>query len=228
MRRVADAPNVWGATGRYPSRAGDPLDEIAAQLGTDKGTRVRRRFFRRRLVPKRYTIAYERHLSSLRELPLTLLEIGVDRGASLKVWEEWLPRARIYGIDIDPRCLKYGGGRKQVFVGDQADVGFLEGVVAQTGPLDIVIDDGSHVMDDQQVTLNVIFPHLASGGIYAIEDLHTAYMPEFGGGYGERRSTIELVKHLIDDVHGHRGADAPDLDVESIHVYQSLVLLYRR
>jgi hypothetical protein len=63
---------------------------------------------------------------------------------------------------------------------------------------DIIIDDGSHIMDHQIVTLNRLFKHLNDGGIYIIEDVCTSYWSNYGGGFKKQTSFIEYVKNLID------------------------------
>ena len=44
---------------------------------------------------------------------------------------------------------------------------------------DIIIDDGGHWKHQQQVTLGFIFPFLKPGGVFVIEDLHTANHPAY-------------------------------------------------
>jgi SAM-dependent methyltransferase len=179
------------------------LDELAIRHGTDKGTQSARG-----LTPKRYTTVYERYLAPLREEPITLLEIGVQTGASLRMWEDYFPRARIFGIDIKEECLKHASDRSTVLIGDQTDREFLRSVVDQTGPLDVVVDDGGHHMDQHRVSLEELFPHVRPGGLYCVEDLHTAYRDDYGGGLDRPDSTIELFKRLIDSVN-NRGLEEP-------------------
>jgi hypothetical protein len=62
------------------------------------------------------------------------------------------------------------------FVGDQAKRSQLEILVEKQGPWDIVIDDGGHTMEQQQVSLGVLFPHTRM--FYVVEDLHTSFMNE--------------------------------------------------
>ena len=38
--------------------------------------------------------------------------------------------------------------------------------------IDILIDDASHASHHQQIALGHLFPHVRSGGLYIIEDLH--------------------------------------------------------
>lgn len=70
------------------------------------------------------------------------------------------------------------------------------------GGIDIVIDDGSHIGADQIASFRVLFPLLAADGVYLIEDCHTAYWREFGGGIGREGTIVSFAKDLIDDLNG--------------------------
>lgn len=124
---------------------------------------------------QRYEQAYALHLEPYRYLgkPVRLLEIGIKEGASLRVWQEWFPQLELYAVDIDPDCRGTAGPDCKTFIGDQADPKFWVTVLPELPDnLDIVIDDGSHIAHDQQTTFDVLFPRVATGGLYVIEDLH--------------------------------------------------------
>jgi hypothetical protein len=98
------------------------------------------------------------------------------------------------------------------------------------GSPDIIIDDGSHVASHQKISFETLFPLLAPGGIYVIEDMHTAYWRgEWEGGYRRRGTAVELIKELIDDMHGwwHRRSSrlAAKEDLVAIHVYDSITFI---
>lgn len=140
------------------------LDDLAVLYGTDKGTKKGSG-----LTPKGYTLIYERLFSSMNIKGL--LEIGVKAGASIKMWEDYFPDATIVGIDIN----EAGPFRHAHFMrGSQADLEFLSRIVKFFDVLDIVVDDGSHIMLDQIISLTFLFKYLRSGGLYIIEDLHAA------------------------------------------------------
>lgn len=126
-----------------------------------------------------YAAAVLPHLDLLS--PLNVLEIGVHNGGSLRLWEALFthPDTRIYGIDIDPRCLALGGDRTVVYCGDQADGTFLAQVGGQTGPLDLVVDDGSHVESDYLATFDALWPIIRVGGVYVVEDMMVPDMARF-------------------------------------------------
>ncbi|MFN3511943.1 MAG: class I SAM-dependent methyltransferase [Phenylobacterium sp.] len=149
-----------------------------------------------------YLPFYDRMLAPYRGLPVRLLEIGVCEGGSLELWRKYFgPEAVIFGIDIDPECAERADAPNQVRIGSQADKAFLREVVREMGGLEIVLDDGSHVATHQRLSFEALWPLLNPGGLYVIEDLHTAYMPKWEGGLRRPGSAIELVKQLIDDMH---------------------------
>ena len=76
--------------------------------------------------------------------------------------------------------------------------------VPEIGAPDIVLDDGSHIGRHQQASFECLFPLLAEGGLYVIEDLHSSYWGGFHEvGYRTSGSGIEQLKALVDDLHGH-------------------------
>jgi hypothetical protein len=199
------------------------LDRLAAKHGTDKGTRPAGA-----LSPKGYTRYYAGHLERYRGRAVTLLEIGVGRGGSLRMWEEYLPHARIFGIDVREACRRYQTARARVFIGSQTDTALLHQVVtAAGGALDIVIDDGGHRMDQHRVSLDYLFPLVAPGGLYAIEDLHTAYSRQYGGGLRAPNSTVEYLKSLVDSVNS-QAASPLGAEIEAVHFYKSLAVILKR
>jgi len=148
-----------------------------------------------------YPEIYERHLAKFRGTPVNLLEIGVFNGGSLQIWRNYFgAEAAIVGVDIDPTTTLMIEDEAEIMIGDQADAAFLESLKTRLPRLDVVIDDGGHKAHQQIATFEALYPHLADGGVYIVEDLHTSYWPHFGGGFG-RESFIERSKRLIDLLH---------------------------
>jgi len=145
-----------------------------------------------------YFKAYQHHFQPLKHRELNLLEIGVQNGGGLWMWQKYFPNAQIFGIDVDKYCKRHEGDRIRASIGSQGDPKFLRQVSEEAGGFDIVIDDGSHVMDDQITSFAVLFPLMRLGGIYVFEDLHTSYWPKFWSKSGA--NTINLLRDLIDDL----------------------------
>lgn len=181
-----------------------------------------------------YLPLYERYFGPWRRpasRPLRFLEIGVFEGGSLAMWRRYFgPDAVIFGIDINPDCKVFDGQAGSVRIGSQADPDFLRSVVREMGGVDVVLDDGSHVMAHVKAALQVLFPLLSEGGTYMIEDLHTAYWKSYGGGLGRSGNFFDVVRDAIDDMHQwyHDGGVAnPELamQVSGLHVHDSIVVL---
>ncbi len=191
------------------------LDRLALEAEADKGS-----FYHN------YTKIYSQYFAPIRNQNLKILEIGVWQGASVRLWEGYFPNADLHFIDIDYSHLTYMPSRAHLHICDQSNVSQLKSFVQKTGgDWDIIIDDGGHTMEQQQVSFKTLFPYLRSGGMYIIEDLHTSYWKEYGGKGGQmhpaaaRDSTTEFLKRLIDDINyvGARTAKANhDTDLHSI------------
>jgi hypothetical protein len=149
-----------------------------------------------------YFAIYERFLAPHRDRPVSLLEIGVYRGGSLRMWRRYLgDAARIYGLDIDGAAAQHAKPGTEVFIGDQADRQFLRDLKARIGPLDIVIDDGGHTAAQQITAFEELYP--STRQLYIVEDTHTSYWPR----YMDMGVTTFLgfAKGKLDDLHGwHR------------------------
>jgi hypothetical protein len=182
-----------------------------------------------------YFEIYERHFESFRNKPARILEFGVMHGGSLQMWKHYFgPQARIYGVDISPRCAELAEENITILLGDQEDRDFLR-TLRQTHPaFDIIIDDGGHTMAQQTATFEEMWGHLKIGGVYLCEDLHTSYWPAFGGGYKNPGSFIEYSKNWIDQLNAwHSPTNALKVDDFSrsafgVHFYDSVVVIEKR
>ena len=182
---------------RIAAPLGADLDTLAALYGTDK------------FGEHEYTPVYRELMAAARRRPVRLLEIGVGGyqgalgGESLRMWESFFRRGRIFGIDLyDKTALS--GGRVQVFQCSQVDGPRLTALATEHGPFDFIIDDGSHENAHQVETFRLLWPFLKDGGAYVVEDVQTSYWPSYGGGplgtSGYERSCMRWFKDLADSV----------------------------
>lgn len=182
-----------------------------------------------------YFDIYDRHFSRFRGKEIAILEIGVWQGGSLQMWRDYFgDKAKIYGVDIDPRCKAFEEENIQIFTGSQSDRKFLRELVAKLPPLDIVIDDGGHSMNQQIVSFEELFGAVKSDGVYLCEDIHTSYWLNFGGGHKRRGTFIEYSKNFIDSLHAFHSeqksfkVDEITRSVRSLNYYDSIVVLEKQ
>jgi len=177
-----------------------------------------------------YIPIYDKYFSVFRSKPIRFLEIGVSKGGSLAMWRKYFGEdAIIYGVDIDKACAHFDGIAGRVRMGSQDDPAFLRSVVEEMGGVDVILDDGSHHMDHIRTSFRFLFPKLNYGGIYMVEDLHTAYWKEYGGGYQSKNSFFAFISGMIDDMHQWyhvHGVNNPEIanSCSSIHVHDSIAV----
>ncbi|MEV4496195.1 hypothetical protein AB0J84_10880 [Micromonospora arborensis] len=219
----------WSEIFANRARRNADLADLAVRFGSDKwGARW-------------YAGQYERFFHAYRDRPVRILEIGIggfqeaDRGgASLEMWKRYFPRALVFGIDIeDKRFLETQ--RLRTFRGNQADPEFLSKVLEETGELDIVIDDGSHFCSDQIKSFEFLFPRLAAGGLYVIEDMETSYWPGFGGSssdFSNPSTGVGYLKEMVDGLNYEALMSdttyrrrPTDRSVVGIHFFHSMAII---
>jgi len=169
----------------------DVLSDLANKYASDKGT----------VMPSEgnhgprlfFTTIYNRYMEEKRNEELNFLEIGIGSGPSLKMWYEYFSKAKIHAIDI-ANSKHHENDRVTTYIANQQKRADLQRVVEQTGELDIIVDDGGHMMGQQQVSLGFLFKHLKSGGMYFIEDLHTSFWP-----YGQFKDLYGFPLDISDD-----------------------------
>lgn len=162
------------------------LDLIFCEHGTDKSSKGHF-----------YSTTYGMLFSDLRyNTGISLLEIGIDKGDSLRAWEEYFTNAQIYGVDIID-CKKDDSARIKTFIGSQTDAKFLDGLFQEIDPK-IIIDDGSHDSKDQIFSFEYLFPKLKSGGYYCIEDILCSY--DGWGRWNQGENVMDRIRQMVGEV----------------------------
>ena len=134
---------------------------------------------------KHYFDIYHHHLNRFRGREINILEIGVYSGGSLDMWSNYFgDKCEIYGVDIEPACKAYEKERIKILIGDQSSREFWGQVKRDVPPLDVIIDDGSHIPEMQIVTMEELLPHLNRGGVFICEDIHGTLNPYAGYAAG--------------------------------------------
>jgi len=162
----------------------------------------------------KYLDVYDKLFAPIQNKKINIFECGYGDGGSCKLWEDYFPKASIRSIDIEKRDYVWSAGGKDFPVHsnrvrlDYIDLHDLPGSYFDDFRLDIAIDDGSHVIADQIVFINTVWPVLKEGGLMIIEDVHD----------------IENNKVIFDVL------DIPFevVDLRGIGVYCSVLLIFRK
>jgi len=183
----------FNCRGREEKREFGVLTALANKYKTDKGSSGKH--------GHSYAEVYEYFFYPIKDGVKKVLEIGVAEGASLKMWKDYFPKATIYGIDIKDKS-RLNSKTIKTFVADQADRRKLQDFLDASGSgFDIILDDGGHSMEQQQVSMGYLFRHLKGGGFYIIEDVHTSLDTRFhssnGAAAGEENTTLAMIDNFI-------------------------------
>jgi hypothetical protein len=170
----------------------ETLFDLVEKYGTDK-------------TLSGYTYTYQDLFQPIKDNVKTVLEIGLGTldpsipstfvgntrlfdfykpGGSLRVWRDFFPNAKIYGVDIAEDCM-FQEDRIKTFLFDSSDAQKCSYELKNL-EFDIIIDDGNHDPKYQVETLRNLFPLLNINGYYIIEDI---------GGYS---GTEELLIEYLD------------------------------
>ncbi len=178
------------------------LSLLGEKYGTDK-------------VSHGFCEVYHELFKDKREEVKNVLEIGVFFGASIKMWKDYFPNAIIHGIDtfegIQGNGDKFNdAGRFTYEISDNEELknriklfcfnqsnehDLISFCNLNEEKYDIIIDDGSHLMRDQQITLKYLFPLVKQGGYYIIEDLHSSIDNKF---YDVKKDYSNTTKKMIE------------------------------
>jgi SAM-dependent methyltransferase len=185
-----------------------------------------------------YFDVYEKHLGKFVGKSPRILEIGVLGGGSIEMWLKYFGEGtQVIGVDINEECLDYTfDGNAKVVMGDQGNPEFWDQYLSDQKGFDIVIDDGSHVMQHQITTLNKVFPRLNVGGVYICEDTHTSYWPQpWGGTFRGAGTFLEHSKRVTDILNQQHFQGQPIMPevlsnyqcLHSVSFYNSVVVFER-
>ena len=132
---------------------------------------------------------YAPRFNPIRNKVKKVLEIGVFRGHSMLMWQDYFPNAQIYGVDIDYSPHNFGKNaydickdepRIKLFEMDACNPINVQRLMKEIGnDFDIIIDDGSHHPVHQLFSTLHYTDYLKDDGIFAVEDVFIKDMFDF-------------------------------------------------
>jgi hypothetical protein len=183
------SPTPGGAS--PPCAASGVLGNLSAIAGSKTGKGV---------TEHNFVEIYERFLFQLRDEPIRIFEIGIFNGGSITTWQGYFPKARIFAVDIKENTA-FDDRRTKTMVADQSKRDQLQKAIDTFGgDFDVLIDDGGHTMEQQQVSLGFLFKFVKPGGYYILEDVHTSLpkiYPQYGVEPDGSNSTLGMIEGFV-------------------------------
>lgn len=137
---------------------------------------------------------------------INILEIGTREGDSLVLWQKYFENAKIYGIDNN------ASNRFNNLLLDRVEIIFGDGYDEKTtskikNKFSIVIDDGSHRIEDMKKAIEIYYPKLIKNGILILEDIQSFdWVSEIKNFCGElgifnvKEYDLRRIKNRYDDI----------------------------
>jgi hypothetical protein len=124
-----------------------------------------------------YLPLYEKLLTSKKETAKRVLEVGIWRGGSIKLWKDFFTNAVVHGVDIiDINTvwseIKNNRGivlhtSTNAYDSDFVTTNFLN----QNIKFDFLLDDGPHTLESMKQFIRLYSQVMADDGILIIEDV---------------------------------------------------------
>lgn len=181
-----------------------------------------------------YFDIYERHFSKFVGRDVHVMEVGIYSGGSLQMWRKFFGKnCHVYGVDIEQACMAYKCEGIEVFIGDQADRSFWARVRQAAPTIDILIDDGGHLPEQQRITLEEMLPHIRPGGVFLCEDIHCT--PNHFTAYVQGIASRMSATLPFETPDGPTGSGTPFMKtsefqsvIDSIHFYPFVAVIEKR
>ena len=179
------------------------------------------RYMSERSTPERFVVAKARSMVDLtsdvvEELQARrIVELGIFKGGSTALLASLARPERLTAVELETERVKpldtflaQHDLRDAVtchYGVDQGDRGALERIVHEDHgdePLDLVVDDASHLLRQTRTSFEVLFPRLRPGGVFLLEDWAWAHFPgslwqEGGGYFHDRPALTNLLVELM-------------------------------
>ena len=140
-----------------------------------------------------YDTVYDKILLPYKDIATSVLEIGIKTGAALNAYSEYFINANIYGIDIQNQILpQYEKIPKtKIYFGDALDETTINHF---NTTYDIIIEDGSHLIEHQIQHFKDYSKFIKPGGMYVIEDVDNKYVSRL---FNETHATSKDLNFIL-------------------------------
>ncbi len=119
-----------------------------------------------------YAKYYEENFKNFKNQSISLLEIGSFHGNAAAAFFFYFDKAKIYSGDIFPDLFRYKSKRIfSFYVNSSDEISIKNNILNNNLQFEIIIEDASHSLKDQIISLFMLFKSLKSKGIFIIEEL---------------------------------------------------------
>ncbi len=154
------------------------LDYLCEHFNSDKGEKFKNQYAKpskqenKLITGHGYAKIYEKYLKEHKEKNLNIIELGSFYGNASAAFYFYFKNSQIYSADINPDMYLYKSKRLINFFTDTSSRSSIEkNILSRNIKFDLIIEDASHMLKDQIISLFTLFKNLKSGGLFIIEEI---------------------------------------------------------
>jgi cephalosporin hydroxylase len=119
-----------------------------------------------------YSKFYQDIFNPIKNESLNIIEVGSFYGNASAALFFYFKNSKIYGADINPDMFRYKSDRVKSFYVNSSSLSSIKNeIINKNIKFDIIIEDASHMLKDQIISLFYLFPILNKGGYFIVEEL---------------------------------------------------------
>ena len=154
------------------------LDYLFEYFNSDKGNYYINQYMQpikkknKRIDAHGYSKIYERYFEKIRNGSLNVLELGSFYGNAAGAFFYYFKNSNIYSGDICPDLFRYKSQRlKNFYINTSSEISIKKDLLDNQRIFNVIIEDASHTLKDQIISLFMLFKILSPKGIFICEEL---------------------------------------------------------
>jgi len=154
------------------------LDYLFEYFNSDKGNYYINQYMQpikkknKRIDAHGYSKIYERYFEKIRNANLNILELGSFYGNAAGAFFYYFKNSSIYSGDICPDLFRYKSQRlKNFYINTSSEISIKKDLIDNQRIFNVIIEDASHTLKDQIISLFMLFKILSPKGIFICEEL---------------------------------------------------------
>ena len=154
------------------------LNYLCEYFNSDKGEKFKNQYAKpskqedKKIIAHGYAKIYEKYLKEHKDEYLNIIELGSFYGNASAAFYFYFKNAQIYSADINPDMYLYRSKRLKNFFTDTSSRTSIEkNILSRNIEFDLIIEDASHMLKDQIISLFILFKNLKPGGFFIIEEI---------------------------------------------------------
>ena len=180
------------------------LDFLFEHFNSDKGEYYINQYMQpikrnnKRIDAHGYSKIYEKYFEKIRGDNLNVLELGSFYGNAAGAFYYYFKNSKIFSGDICPDLFRYKSSRlKNFYINTSSESSIDEILIKNKDNFNIIIEDASHTLKDQIISLFLLFRKVLPNGIFVCEELdfpETRKDMNLGNEYPDLKQILLAIK----------------------------------